>query len=373
MQYFDNAAAVPVSPETLDRFRALSLAFFANQEASGAHARQCETAWNEAERSVLRLFGTDTASFRIFPVFSGTMAVRAGILAAADRFPGGGTVLITEAEHASVQAAVDSLPASFRRVVVPLRRSGQVDAGAFASAAASDTVLACVSHVQPETGAVQNVAELKQILSLAAPRAMLFCDTIQSAGKLPLPSPLPDLFAVSGQKLGVPGGAFLILRSGLYPFVRDLRRVHHGIERVPPAFSLLLAERLAECVSDCLRRLEQIRDVRTRLSNLLKRDLGPHFSPTVPDGDASPYLLHFLLGHGIQGAVNVRAMAERGFSIASGSACNAETSGPSRVLTAMGVSRGEAFSALRISFFDPVPDDALEALSSALKASIDSY
>ena len=54
-------------------------------------------------------------------------------------------------------------------------------------------------------------------------------------------------------------------------------------------------------------------------------------------------------------------MAKFGASIASGSACDAETGTPSRVLTAMGFGRDEAYSAVRVSFFDQnTPDEAAE-------------
>ena len=47
--------------------------------------------------------------------------------------------------------------------------------------------------------------------------------------------------------------------------------------------------------------------------------------------------------------------------MASGSACDAETDAPSRVLTAMGFNRAEAYSALRVSFFDSnTPEEAAE-------------
>ena len=62
-----------------------------------------------------------------------------------------------------------------------------------------------------------------------------------------------------------------------------------------------------------------------------------------------------------QGAILTRIMAKFGASIASGSACDAETRTPSRVLTAMGLSRDEAYSAVRVSFFDHnTPDEAAE-------------
>ena len=376
MLYFDHAAAVPVSPETLDRFGELSLRFFANQEASGAHGQAVATAVKEAERNVLSLFfPSDPDEWGIFPAFSGTGAVRAGILAAAKKFPRGGAVLYSDAEHASVLSAVEALPDRFRKVRIPLLRTGGPDECAFASEVSKgDVVLACVPAVQSETGAVPDLAKYRKILRTGAPDALFFCDSIQAVGKIPFPIPgaVPDLFTVSGQKLGVPAGSFLVLKKTLLPFASELRRDHRA-DRVPPAFILLLSERLRELLADLPQREERMRRMKNELLARLNAAVPGGFSVTLDPDHASPYILHLLLKNGVQGAIIVRALASLGISVSSGSACEAEAGGPSRVLSAMGIPRTQVYGGLRFSFFDPVSEPDQETLILALKKALAEY
>lgn len=376
MLYFDHAAAVPVSDGTFERFRELGSRFFANQEASGGHGQEASAAVKEAERRALSLFFPDQPDeWGVFPAFSGTGAVRAGIHAAAACFPKGGTILYSDAEHASVLAAIEALPVCFRKVRIPLRRSGEPDLGAFASAAAQGgTVLACIPAVQSETGAAPDLAAYRKILRRTAPDALFFCDSIQAVGKLPFPMPdaVPDLFTVSGQKLGVPAGSFLILKKKLLPSASALRTSHQA-DRVPPAFILLLADRLEELLADLPVRRERMARLKGELLARLNEAVPGAFSVTLDPDKASPYILHLLLKNGLQGAIVVRALAAMGISVSSGSACEAEQGGPSRVLSAMGIRRAESYGGLRLSFFDPVSDGEMDTLISSLKKVLADY
>lgn len=376
MLYFDHAAAVPVSPETLDRFQELSLRVFANQEASGAHGQAAASAVKAALRSVLsQFFPAEPDDWGVFPAFSGTGAVRAGISAAAKKFSRGGAVLYSDAEHASVLSAIEALPGCFRKVSIPLLRTGEPDENVFASEAAKgDVVLACVPAVQSETGAAPDLARYRRILRRAAPDALFFCDSIQAVGKIPFPVPgaVPDLFTVSGQKLGVPAGSFLILKKELLPFASALRADHRA-DRVPPAFILLLAERLRDLMADLPRREERMRRMKSELLARLSESVPGSFSVTLDPERTSPYILHLLLKNGVQGAIIVRALASMRISVSSGSACEAESGGPSRVLTAMGIPRSQVYGGLRFSFFDPIPEPDQETLVSALKKALAEY
>lgn len=376
MLYFDHAAAVPVSAETFAHLGELGARFFANQEAAGAHGTDAAKAVAEAERRVLSLFFpvNEPEEWGVFPAFSGTGAVRAGIHAAAARFPRGGTVLYSDAEHASVLSAIESLPSCFRKVRLPLLRTGEPDPEAFASALSKgNTVLACIPAVQSETGAAPDLQVYRKLLRESAPEALFFCDSIQAVGKIPFPPSgnAPDLFTVSGQKLGAPAGSFLVLKKKLLPFAAALRTSHQA-DRVTPALILLLADRLAELQRDLPRRLDGMVRTRTAFIARLNEEMPDRFSVTLGEG-GSPYILHLLLKNGVQGAIVVRALSAMGISVSSGSACEAEKGGPSRVLTAMGIRRREAYCGLRLSFFEPIPEQDRELLVSSLKKVLDDY
>jgi len=366
--YFDNAAAVPVGPDAMERLAVLTRDFSANQEASGAAGEAARSALAAAERRLLNAFcGSAAQGYSVLWTNTGTDAVRAAVMAFLLTPEKHGGVLFTDGEHASFPPALDMLPASCPRNHVKLLRDGRIDLDDLARKLGGNTRLAVFHWVQSETGAVQDPAAVRNVLKTAAPQAALLVDGIQGAGKLPFDfaAARPDFFLVSGQKLGLPSGAAMLYSDAFRPAVKKIRSERHAIGRVPPPFCLLLAETLTGRLAELENRLTHIRAIRTAFLNELKNVLPDGcWRETVPAEKASPFIVHLLFSGGprtYQGAILTRIMAKYGASIASGSACDAETGTPSRVLTAMGFGREEAFSAVRVSFFDRnTPEEAAE-------------
>ena len=378
--YFDNAAAVPVSSAAMERLTVLTRDFSANQEASGAAGEAVRSALAGAERRLLdALCGSASQGHSVLWTNTGTDAVRAAVMAFLLTPEKHGGVLFTDGEHASFPPALDLLPASCPRTRVELRRDGRIDLDDLARKLDGNTRLVVFHWVQSETGAVQDLAAVRDLLKSAAPRAALLVDGIQGAGKLPFDfaAVRPDFLLVSGQKLGLPSGAVMVYSDAFRPAVKKIRSERHSIGRVPPPFCLLLAEALAGRLAEMDKHLAYIRDLRTTFLNELKRALPDGcWRETIPPENASPYIAHLLFSDGrqtYQGAILTRIMAKFGASIASGSACDAETGTPSRVLTAMGFGREEAFSAVRVSFFDQNTPDEVAELAQLLARAVREY
>ena len=366
--YFDNAAAVPVRPVTMARLAALAQDFSANQEASGAAGEAVRAALSTAERRLIETICGSAAQGRsVLWTNTGTDAVRAAVMAFLLTPEKHGGVLSTDGEHASIPAALDMLPATCPRNRVKLLRDGRIDLTDLSQKLSERTRLVAFHWVQSETGAMQDLAAVRAMVKSIAPQAALLVDAIQGAGKLPFDfaAVQPDFFLVSGQKFGLPGGAAMIYGDEFRPAVKKLRTERHAIGRVPPPFCLLLAETFGGRTATMSGDLEYIRALRERFLSELKEALPDGcWRETIPAENASPYIVHLLFSGGpqtYQGAILTRIMAKFGASIASGSACDAETGTPSRVLTAMGLGREQAYSAVRVSFFDHnTPEEAAE-------------
>lgn len=366
--YFDNAAAVPVRPVTMARLAALAQDFSANQEASGAAGEAVRAALATAERRMIdTICGSAAQGRSILWTNTGTDAVRAAVMAFLLTPEKHGGVLSTDGEHASIPAALDMLPASCPRNRVKLLRDGRIDLTDLSQKLNERTRLVAFHWVQSETGAMQDLAAVRSMVKSIAPQAALLVDAIQGAGKLPFDfaAVQPEFFLVSGQKFGLPSGAAMLYGDEFRPAVKKLRTERHAIGRVPPPFSLLLAETLGGRTATMSGDLDYIRELKERFLSELKEALPDGcWRETIPAENASPYIAHLLFSGGpqtYQGAILTRIMAKFGASIASGSACDAETGTPSRVLTAMGLGREQAYSAVRVSFFDHnTPEEAAE-------------
>ena len=102
--------------------------------------------------------------------------------------------------------------------------------------------------------------------------------------------------------------------------------------------------------------LAHAKQLRSLLLDELKKN-GLDFPVTLSENAVSPFIIH-LLTVPYQGAILTRSLHLDEISVAPGSACESETPGGSRALTAMGYSPKESFCGLRISLWkDNTPEE----------------
>ncbi len=374
--YLDNAAAAAPEKAIIDVFAAAAMDCYANQEAIHQQAYAVRQKLEAAAGDLaLALTGDPSAKVvwgnsgtDLFNLFSHATMLRKGNI-------------VTTLEHPALQAALKRTGAELR--TAPLL-NGKVDLEELGIIADRNTVLVAIHHVQSETGVVQDLTGIRKIIDGCAPQALFFSDTIQSAGKLPIPwkDAGLDIISVSGHKLGTPGGAALILRAGkdstrknLAEFFDRSRNREYLAGRPEPAVMLTLAHSVKTCAVE---RDQVLATVRTMNLELRKYLAGLELAGkrkirfTVPPEDASPFILHITLP-GYEGAVLVRMLSEQGVTVSSGSACSAESNLPSPALTAMKYNKKDAFSALRISFWRNNSSNDIQRFADALKAVISDY
>ncbi len=336
MIYFDNAAAMCPVPEVLDYFRQCSERCFANQEAGHGAGYELRRELSQAEDALaLTLAGKP---FKTAWADSGTGLCN---MVAALPVLKGGNIVTTPLEHPALIAALSRSGAEIR--LLPLLKNGLVDWEKGAALLDSKTRLIALFHVQSELGLIQEYPQLREL----APKALLMYDTVQSVGKMPLPE--ADMLTVSGHKLGAPGGAALVYNPAkISPAEFEaMRSRNYLFGRIEPATALTLAHAVRRRTDD-----SEIR----KINEFLRRELtakplpnGRYAQTTIPAENASPYILHLFLP-GYQGQVLVRMLSESGIYLSSGSACQAESDRPSPALTALGFSRTDGYSGLRLSF-----------------------
>lgn len=377
-RYFDNAAAETPAPGSLAEFTRLAETLFANQEAAGADGLRAADAVKQAASELVRtLCGKCSGEYGAIFLHTGTDAVNTGITAAfgaAGTHTDGGPVLTTGAEHASVDAVLGRLS---KKNFSLFRLNGGPDGGIRPDQDFPvPPALAAIHFVQSETGAVQDLAAFRKKLP---PHAVLFVDSVQGIGKVPfdVAAIRPDLFTVSGQKLGAPGGAALVYRKNFEPALKKFRSAEHLFGRVPPAFCVLLAAIVKQRIDHLAENAARAATLKTRLFARLAALIPGRFRPTLPEhAPQSPYIAHLLLtgkAGRCQGAIVVRALSEIGFSAAAGSACDAESDSPSAALLWTGISKADAFSALRVSFSPQNGEAGVDALADAVARTVLEY
>ena len=247
--------------------------------------------------------------------------------------------------------------------ILPVQSDGLVDFDILRAAMDTRVGLISVMAVHNEIGVVQN---LKAIGQLAAQYGALFhCDMAQALGKIPLNlRDLPiALASFSAHKAYGPMGVGVLYvrrkpKAHLAPFLHGGGQ-EQGLRSGTLPLQLIAgfgeAARLAyqELESDLTRLWgyrEQVLDVVDRTTHL---SLNGHREQRVP-GNLN---LQF---HGLS-ADQLRIPLDR-FDISRGSACSAEDLEPSYVLRALGLSKDQASSSLRISFGRFTEPDHVTAL-----------
>jgi cysteine desulfurase len=369
--YLDINATMPPHPEAVEAMIAALRAGLGNPSSVHAAGRLARRMLERARGEVAELLGV--APERVVFTSGGTEANAAGLwaLAGAGAGPGGRVVLVSAVEHPSVQQQACGLERlGARRETIPVDTDGIVDFDALERllAVAGPGALVCIQAANSETGVLQPLGDIAPLLERAG--AVLHCDAVQAAGKVPLGPAVraAATLAIAGHKLGAPPGAgALAVREGIEPTAliagRQERGRRGGTENVPAATALGVAARLARARLDEWERLAARRD-------RLEGELLAALPGSVVWGQRSPRLSNTVclgLPGGLRGAVAAAALDLAGVAVSSGPACSSGVELGSPAVAAMGGSREQAEAVVRISLAPDTSDDALAAVVVALK------
>ncbi|WP_433562292.1 cysteine desulfurase DndA [Nocardia sp. CA-151230] len=272
--------------------------------------------------------------------------------------------IITSAiEHKAVLEPLEHLRTrGFDVDIIEPDKQGRVAAEAILERLRPDTLLVSLMHVNNETGVIQPVAELANVLR--GTDTYFHVDAAQGFAKVPhdLTTPI-DLISISGHKIGAPKGigALLTRRRGwdrppLQPLMfggGQERKLRPGTLPVPLIVGLAKAEEIFR--KEHAQWLEGARQFRARLLSGLSET---HFHLNGDPDNTVPHIVNLSFA-GVDAEaliVGLKSVA----AVATGSACTSASYTPSHVLRAMGLPEEVASNGLRLSWsptqidgFDP--------------------
>jgi cysteine desulfurase len=372
--YLDNSATTAVDPEVI----AAMLPYFAEEpgNAQSVHSfgRRAKAAIEQARRQVAALINASPSE--IIFTSGGTESDNLAISGAARACLQSGRHIITSCiEHPAVLAACQSLEEEgFRVTYLPVGGDGQVKVEDVRASISDDTILVSVMQANNETGAVQPVEEIAAAVAQARERTdghiYFHTDAVQSVGKMDVAVERTgiDLLSISAHKIHGPKGVgALYARKGvrlakLFYGGHQERDRRPGTENVPGIVGLGRAAELA------LARLDKMTGDARELRDYFEREIRariPHVRINAAAGSRLPNISNIAFD-GIDAEALLIALDLRGIAVSTGSACSSGSLDPSHVLLAMGLSRREARSSLRISLSAMTTRQEIDSLLLAL-------
>ncbi|MFM9083905.1 MAG: cysteine desulfurase family protein, partial [Actinomycetota bacterium] len=235
--YLDHAATSPLRAEAREAMERHGDRVFATPSGSHRASREARTAIDEARDSVAAAIGC-TPGEVVF-TSGGTEGANSAVLGAVRRH--GGTAVCAATEHHAVLHCVEHVGGA----VVAVDAAGRVDLDHLSSVLVGhgDVSVVSVMAVNNETGVVNDLAAVSQVVRQHAPGAVLHTDAVQAACWLDL-APLwgcVDVLTMSAHKFGGPKGTgIMAVREGVHldPILmgggqeRDRRRGTHQVAGV---------------------------------------------------------------------------------------------------------------------------------------------
>lgn len=367
--YLDHAATSPMPPEVIDAY-ASALALVGNPSAIHSSGQNAKRMLEEARETVAAAVGA--TPIEVTFTSGGTEAINLalkGLWWARGR----GRILSTRAEHHATIDALEWLERHEGAVIewIPVDTLGRIDLAALEAAIGPDVALVTTLWANNEVGTVQPVAE---IVALAAAHDVpVHADAVSALGQLPIDFAASGLAAlsISAHKVGGPVGIGALITSRatvVEPLLHGggQQRFRSGTQDAAGAHAFGVAVALAS--GDLAGHPARLTALRDHLVTGI-RGAVPSAVLRGDPSDRLPGNAHFTFP-GCEGDSLLFLLDAAGFSVSTGSACQAGVPEASHVLLAMGVPEPEARGALRFTLGDSTTVDELDALIAALPAAV---
>jgi len=375
--YLDHAATTPLDPRVLEAMLPCLAEGWGNPSSVYAEARDARLRLAAARRLVAELLGASPAE--IVFTSGGSESDNLAVRGIAHGARGAGDHIVTAAteHHAVLHAAAALERDGFRVTYLPVGAAGFVDATALEDAIGPETTLVSIMLANNETGTIQRVADLADLVRAKNSRTAFHTDAVQAAGMLELDARRlgVDALSLAAHKFyGPKGVGVLYVRAGT-PVEAQItgglqeKERRAGTENIAGAVGLATALRLA--VEELPARVEHAAALRDRLLEEVPRRVRRSVvtGPLDPDRRLANNASFCI--EGVEAEMLLMQLDLAGIAASSGSACTSGSLEPSHVLTAMGIAPELARGSLRLTVGKDSSAAQVEALLELLPGLIE--
>ncbi len=352
MIYLDYNSTTPVDNYVLEKMLPFFTKEFGNA-ASKTHVYgwRAEEAVNIARKQVAGLINAEESE--IVFTSGATESINLAIKGIAEAYSSKGNHIVTVAtEHKAVLDTCKHLEKLGKEItILPVMNDGLIDLSLLSSAIRKDTILVCVMMANNETGVIQPIKEISEIVHSHG--SILFTDATQACGKINVDvNDLGiDLLCLSAHKIYGPKGCGALYVRRKNPRVTIVSQIDGGGHENNRRSGTLNVPGIVGLGAACEHTVKNLWDEAASTSFLrtyLEQSLTTMGNISV-NGNIKRRLPNTtnLCFRGIRADQVILKLKD--IAVATGSACSSALPEPSHVLMAMGLTKEDAYSSIRFS------------------------
>ncbi|MEM7007959.1 MAG: cysteine desulfurase family protein [Thermodesulfobacteriota bacterium] len=354
--YLDYNATTPIDPRVIEEMLPYLSEHHGNPSSIHSYGRQAKKGLDDSREQVAQLLncsakevmftsgGSEGANFAIKSAALGSLKEK------------GNHIITTKVEHECVLESFHYLEKQgYETTYLDVNSDGQIDIDELRDSISDKTILVSCIYANNETGVISPIEE---IASIVKEQGIAFhTDAVQAAGKLPIDvEKIPaDFLSISAHKYyGPKAVGVLYIRDDFSQKVTLPAQIHgggqergkrSGTENIAGIVGLGYASNLAcrEMSSD----QSKIGELRNKLLN----EISANIKGVKINGSMDKILWNTLniSIEGVRGDSLAMNLDIEGVAVSTGSACSEGAIDPSHVLAAMGLSKKDASSSIRLS------------------------
>ena len=339
--YLDNNATTKVDDKVLEAMLPFFKEEYANPSSMYDFAKTSSNAIKEA-RGIIKDFVNAENEKEIIFTSCGSESANAAIRGVLNYNKNKKHIITSKVEHPCVLNLYQALEKQGYRVdYIGVNSNGELNLEELEAAINEDTALVSIMWANNETGVINPIKQISEIIKSKNKETKFFVDAVQVAGKIPIDVQENgiDLLGISGHKFHAPkgvGALYVNSKTMITPLIiggHQERGKRAGTENTPYIVGMAKAAQLAQ---DSLNyEMTEVKRLRDKLeANIINKIYNARLNTGAANRVPNTTNIGFEY---IEGELILLHLSDLGICASSGSACTSGSLEPSHVLRAMNV------------------------------------
>ncbi|MBR1425491.1 cysteine desulfurase NifS [bacterium] len=373
--YLDNNATTKVDEKVLEEMLPYFKEEYANPSSMYDFSKNSSRAIREARGKIKDLLNAANEKEIIF-TSCGSESANTAIRGVLNYDKSKKHIITTKIEHPCVLNVYKMLEKQGYKVdYIGVNANGELNLDELSHAITDETALVSVMWANNETGVLNPIEEISQIIKSKNKETKFFVDAVQVAGKIPIDVQKAgiDMLGVSGHKFHAPkgiGALYINSKTMITPLIiggHQERGKRAGTENTPYIVGIGKAAELA--IDNLEYEMTEVKRLRDKLEkNILQNIYNARLNTGLANRVPNTTNIGFEY---IEGELILLHLSDLGICASSGSACTSGSLEPSHVLRAMNVPFTSIHGSIRWSLSRFTTEDEIDYVIGELPKIID--